>query len=412
MKVNWILATIGFCLLACYGSRVLAQQGYGDDADTFAVPKIWKEIPKNLRDENRVWQGVPSVEATSDNRVWVTWFSGGTMEPHADNVVLLATSANKGDDWSEPLFAVDPQDTTRASGPSLWYDPLKRLWILWHQSNIHVHDAHKKLVYEANGDEIRDCRGGVWCMISDNPEAGADASWSEPRRLCDGFCLNKPIVDSRGQWLFPVCVLRYNSRYPVDAKFLIGPNIFVSNDEGKTLSLLGHSKLDWKNSCWDEHNVVERSDGSLWLTARALYGFCEGFSTDGGKTWTDMKPSPTIKHTSSRFFMMKLQSGNLLLVKNGPVGADTGRNTITASLSKDDGKTWSESLVLDERKNVTYPNGAQGPDGTIYVVYDHGRHDEKEIVLARFTEEDLVAGEIVSPVGKTKIIVNQATGVL
>ena len=36
---------------------------------------------------------------------------------------------------------------------------------------------------------------------------------------------------------------------------------------------------------FDEHHLIERRDGSLWLTARTETGLHESMSTDGGRTW-------------------------------------------------------------------------------------------------------------------------------
>jgi hypothetical protein len=56
----------------------------------------------------------------------------------------------------------------------------------------------------------------------------------------------------------------------------------------------------------------------------------------------------------------------------------------------DEGKTWPFKLVLDERESVSYPDGAEGKAGVVYVIYDRGRYkkDMQEILLARITEAD------------------------
>ena len=83
---------------------------------------------------------------------------------------------------------------------------------------------------------------------------------------------------------------------------------------------------------------------------------------------------------------------------------------MTAYLSEDDGETWLGGLVLDERDNVSYPDGGQADDGTIFAVYDFERYGAREIYVARFTEEDVKAGKIVSENGALKLLVNKATG--
>ena len=65
-------------------------------------------------------------------------------------------------------------------------------------------------------------------------------------------------------------------------------------------------------------------------------------------------------------------------------------------MSDDDGKTWSGGLLIDERKDVTYPDGVEADDGRIHIIYDHQRTPLGEVLMATFTEEDVRAGEPVS----------------
>ena len=66
--------------------------------------------------------------------------------------------------------------------------------------------------------------------------------------------------------------------------------------------------------------------------------------------------------------------------------------------------------MLDERTGVSYPDGFQAPDGTLYVIYDHNRAADREILLARFTEADVLAGEFASPKARARQIVHKALG--
>lgn len=107
-------------------------------------------------------------------------------------------------------------------------------------------------------------------------------------------------------------------------------------------------------------------------------------------------PSP-IKNPPARFHFTRLKSGNILLIKNGPVNVQTDRIDITACLSEDDGKTFPWSLALDKRPNVSYPDACQDSEGYIYAIHDYDRTGKGEIILDRFTEDDIKAGKIVSP---------------
>jgi len=66
--------------------------------------------------------------------------------------------------------------------------------------------------------------------------------------------------------------------------------------------------------------------------------------------------------------------------------------------------------LLDDRLVVSYPDGDQAADGTIFVVYDHNREGDLEILMARFTEEDVLARQPVSPGARFRLLVNRATG--
>jgi hypothetical protein len=154
---------------------------------------------------------------------------------------------------------------------------------------------------------------------------------------------------------------------------------------------------------------VERKDGSLWLLVRTIYGIGESVSTDRGKTWPELKPSDII-HTPSRFFISRLASGNLLLVKHGPLDTPTSRSHLMAYVSTDDGKTWTDGLMLDERLGVSYPDGQQSPNGLIRIIYDYNRVTDRTILMATFREEDVAAGKDVSGSVRLRQLVSKASG--
>lgn len=63
--------------------------------------------------------------------------------------------------------------------------------------------------------------------------------------------------------------------------------------------------------------------------------------------------------------------------------------------------------MLDERDGVSYPDGFQSPNGTIYISYDHNRATDGEILLARFTEEDILAKKLIGPKSKLKLLISR-----
>jgi len=372
-------------------------------------------------DQTRLFQGIPGIERAPGGRLWATWYAGGQGESPL-NYVLLATSEDDGQSWSAPVLVIDPPGRVRACGPNVWLDPNGRLWIFW----IQAHTLH-------------DGRWGVWAVTTDSPD-GERPAWSAPRRLADGVMLNKPFVRSNGEWLFPIShptekVLKNEKRMlPAFLRTYVlalmtpeeieavrareGAYVYVSTDGGETLVERGHACAPEEHRTHNEHMVVERRDGSLWMLLRTSYGIGQSVSTDDGVTWSPVVESG-IPHTPSRFYLGRLLSGNLLLVKHGPMrpfdasGAPNvfSRNRLTAYLSADDGKSWSQGLLLEDRE-CSYPGATQAPDGTVYVIYDHGRRKEKEILMATFTEDDLAAGSFISTQARQRVLINRATGVI
>ncbi len=337
---------------------------------------------------SRNFEGIPGIEVTRSGRIWATWYSGGSGEG-PDNYVLLVTSNDGGISWSPPRAIVDPPGEVRAFDPGLWMDPLGRLWWYWSMSKAHPENS------------CYDGRAGVWAVLCTDPDQDAPA-WSEPRRLANGIMMNKPTVTSDGAWLFPVAV--WGTCKPLLEELTAEQfsNILESRDAGETFILKGGANVPTRT--FDEHMVIELRDRRLWMLVRTASGIGQSFSSDGGRTWTPGEPSK-LKGPNSRFFIRRLQSGNLIFIGHDSDGQHTegenkawpGRSRLKAWLSRDDGVTWEGGLMLDERKNVSYPDGAQDTQGKIHIIHDRERHLVREILFSSFREEDVLAGNCVSP---------------
>ena len=110
----------------------------------------------------------------------------------------------------------------------------------------------------------------------------------------------------------------------------------------------------------------------------------------------------------ARFFIRRLASGNLLLVTHNPPDG-ISRSHLKAWLSEDDGRSWRGGLLLDERLGVSYPDGVQGGDGTVWIIYDYIRTIDREVYLARFTEADVLAGTWTSVVARERMLINEGS---
>ena len=334
----------------------------------------------------RTWQGIPGLERTAQGRVYVCWFTGGTKEPEPENTVVLSHSDDGGKTFSPPrAMGLPLDDGTRCYDPCLWIDPKGRLWYLFNRS-------------------IKDStRHGVYARICDAPDAPQPVWGAEFRVGFESpfsFRMNKPTVLSTGEWVLPVvhALEPLKGWAGFDPKQVYG--VGISTDEGRNWKLHGAVRTPKAGL---ENMVVELRDGRLWMLIRTESVLWESHSSDKGRTWTEGKPT-AIATPHSRFFIRRLASGNLLLVNHHKF---TGRSHLTAQLSKDDGASWNDGLLLDERGAVSYPDGVQAADGKIWITYDRDRGGSGEILLAKFTEQDLAAGKDVSGAVTLKEVVNR-----
>jgi hypothetical protein len=333
---------------------------------------------------NRAFQGIPSLAAAPGGRLWAVWYAGVTPAEDRNNYVVLSTSGDGGATWKEVL-TIDPDGSgpVRAFDPELWVSPDRRLFLFWAQMETGRKDVEL----------------GVWYIETRKPDT-AQPKWSKPRRVADGVMMCKPLTLTTGEWVLPVSKWREHDR---------SAQMVVSRDKGKTWSARGGCNVPVEARQFDEHMFIERRDGSIWLLVRTKYGIGESVSTDRGKTWPELKPS-AIPHTASRFFIRRLASGNLLLIKHGPMDKVTGRSHLMAYISRDEGRTWSGGLLLDERSGVSYPDGQQTADGAIRIIYDYSRTGDRNILMAVFREEDAAAGKAVSGAVRLRQLVSKASG--
>lgn len=354
----------------------------------------FEPVPINLtpgpqyQAKDRNWQGIPTIERAVDGRLWISWYTGGRQEDN-DNHIVLATSNDDGLSFKDPVAIIDPPGMTRAWDPCLWHDSNGKLWWTWTQS------------CPMNG-EAWDGRGGIWASVA-NDSTLQQPQWSEPKRLGHGVALNKPLITKSGLWVLPMSVWWFFEHFQ-DINHMRKPGVIVSEDQGQTWHWRGGAVVE--DRVFDEPMIVEKNDGTLWMLIRTKTGISESFSMDQGYSWSHARPS-MFASPSSRFHFTRLASGRLLLI-NHLGNPNRGRTHLTAMLSEDDGATWPHRLLLDEREKVSYPDAVHTDDGRLWIVYDRSRYDEKEVLLAKITEADIIAGKLETTDSQLKILVSKA----
>lgn len=352
-------------------------------------------------EENRYWQGCPSVAVTKGGRLFAAWYSGGMFEPCIDNYNLMVKSDDGGKTWSKPLVVIetDKKRKMRNIDIELWITEENELWIMWVMSpyydtserasikNFKPFDFHKEF-------------NGVTVMVCKNPDA-EELVFEEPRYMCKGFLRNKPIKISDGRIIAPAYDWENEEYYMIR----------ISSDNGKTFEDVKTGKKP-QNKVYDEIMVYEY-DGVLHLLARTNLGYyAKTDSFDCGKTWTETEEFE--KAPSTRMYIGVLKSGAVVYVRNV---SNEKRNGMKVCLSRDGGKTFPYELVLDDRANLSYPDLDEDDKGNLYIVYDRERNNfirlnkenwtsdaAKEILISVVTEKDIESGTLSETSFLSKVI--------
>lgn len=357
----------------------ISLQFYVHCAEGADTPLVIMNPGAEFQDESRPGAMIIGMDRTPKGRMWGCWTGTGDKK---DGYFLLATS-DDGKTWSKPRLVVGVCSEPRqklggALVGNLWSDPRGRLWLFFDQ-------------------QLGDSQGRItnWYIRCDDPDADAP-TWSQPVNFAEGCTLNKPTVLRNGEWLLPVSDWHKKTA-----------RVFASSDEGQTWKERGSLQFpDWE---FDEHMMVELQDDRLWMLGRTHGQPHESFSSDGGKTWSKPRQAATVQNVNARFFLRRLKSGRILLVKNGsPHERLQKRSHLSAWLSEDEGQTWKGGLLLDERSAVSYPDGFESPDGQIHILYDWNRHTDAEILMAKFREEDVLAMKVISLDSEFRLLVNKA----
>jgi alpha-L-rhamnosidase len=285
------------------------------------------------------------------------WF-GGTKEGYKD--VCIWTSHYKNGKWTEPAKVADGvmNDTLRypTYNPVLFYAPNGEL-----------------LLFYKIGPNVAGWTG--WMKRSkDNGH-----TWSEREALPVGFLgpiKNKPELIN-GVLLCPSSTEKTGWKAHIE----------FTTDFGKTWTKTDAIN-DPKILQAIQPSILKYADGRLQILCRSRNTTLnESWSTDGGKTWSEMKAS-ALPNNNSGTDAVTLRDGRQLLVYNHNlpnsswVNGKGPRTPLNVAISKD-GKVWSAALILEDSpiSQYSYPSVIQTKDGLVHIVYTWRREKIKHVVV-------------------------------
>jgi hypothetical protein len=169
--------------------------------------------------------------------------------------------------------------------------------------------------------------------------------------------------------------------------------VMISTDNGLTWKNGGDTAAKYEHMSegaiqgTDEPAIVELDDGSVYMLMRTgrdhLY---RAHSTDEGRTWRDIGPSPLLGHNAPAA-LCKFRVGGrrgILCVWDQAVT----RYPLCAAASFDGGKTWTKPRDIagpTDQRQASYPTCEQAADGALVAVWQQDTPGGWDVRCARFT---------------------------
>ncbi|MEA3136601.1 MAG: hypothetical protein QOC71_882 [Thermoplasmata archaeon] len=173
---------------------------------------------------------------------------------------------------------------------------------------------------------------------------------------------------------------------------LVTCHVMVSTDGGKTALFYNAVSPDGVPCSSNNGAIAGSPDGTLVIVGNDI----AARSTDDGKTWVDSNPVFTFKGIQ-QFKESEYRNGsNLELAYDLSAGAGKGtlyaaygaadrdEADVYARSSTDDGRTWSEPVLVNDDAEGTHqwmPNVAVAGDGSVHVVFMDKRYDPEHRLI-------------------------------
>lgn len=155
-------------------------------------------------------------------------------------------------------------------------------------------------------------------------------------------------------------------------------HVIYSDDGGKNWKLGGRTPKDQVNEC----TVVELEDGNLLLNMRNYerkekQARQTAISSDGGLTWQDQKIDTALPEPRCQGAILDVErDGKQVLLFTNPAH-EKKRENMTVSISRDQGKSWSEKLVL-YKSHTAYSDLVELNNHKILVLFEAGKKSPYE----------------------------------
>lgn len=370
-----------------------------------------------------------AIVETPGGDLFVCWFHG-SGERTADDVKIEGARLRKNARrWSERFTLADTPGYPDTNA-TIFIDPQRRLWLMY--PTILANEWHTALMkYKISSDYEKD-GAPVWefnDVLHITPGAEFEAALNP---VLDSWMkmIERMPAEQQARASERVAEMRKNAAdklykrlgwmtrahpFVLDEKRLIVPLysdgfsfslMAITDDWGKTwhtsAPLVGMGNI--------QPSIVKRRDGSLLTLMRdngpAPKRLQTSVSRDRGETWSPVVDTD-LPNPGSGAEIISLKNGHFVLVYND---TESGRHSLAAAISDDEGQTWKWKRHLESAAADTgefhYPSIIQARDGSLHATYSYfvntnpaeknadGKYKRiKSIKHAHFNEEWIMSGD-------------------
>ena len=318
-----------FVVGAVAAAGMLCPEPSAADQEPLLIIEPTNEHPRNSEGD---------LIALADGRLCLVYtrFSGGTSD-HASADLAMRTSSDGGRTWSDDSVVVEHEGGQNVMSVSL----------------LRLADGRIALFY-LDKQSLADCRP-VMCVSTDEC-----ATFGPPVECITDevgyYVLNndRAVQLDTGRIVLPVAL--HNRPGQEEPDWAGQVMCYLSDDTGKSWrrskSVLTGRAADGRRVMVQEPGIVALADGRLMMFCRTDAGSqFVSYSTDDGDTWSDLKAS-NLKSPRSPATIERIPgSGELVCVWNDHSGVhpfpNEKRTPHCVAVSRDEGKTWSRSRVIE-----------------------------------------------------------------
>jgi predicted neuraminidase len=319
-----------------------------------------------------------TIEETKD--YFISSYFGGTAESHDDVCIWVSRKKKDAKQWDAPVQVADGIQYTSVE-----------------DGRVKRHPCWNPVLYQ---DKADDGRLYLFYKVGPNPDdwwgmlkvsRNQGGSWWGGCRLPEGILgpvRAKPVMLEDGRLLCPSSTEDKGWRVHME----------WTPDFGKTWSRtkpLNDSKVFRAI----QPTILKYKDGKIQILCRSRDNILKSWSTDGGKTWSELEKT-VLPNPNSGIDAVTLPDGRHLLVYNHSTRDMHGRAKLNVALTED-GENWKAALKLEDVTTVedreaygAYPAAILGSDRLVHIVYTWRRERINYVVVdpAKLVLHDMPEG--------------------